>query len=135
MASKNDLNSALETLKRMFVLNTETIDNILNKEQMTERERKSWIYLRSIVIHLGITIKIETLLVQNMLWDDLWWSDFGTDLFKAVEKIPELERDLKRLKKKKQQMELRISKKYEKALEMLTREIEESARAQERYVK
>jgi hypothetical protein len=32
-------------------------------------------------------------------------------------------------------MELRISKKYEKALEMLTREIEESARAQERYVK
>jgi hypothetical protein len=134
MSNKNPLEDALETLKRMFVPDTKTIDNILNTEGMAERERKSWMYVRTIVIHLGIMAKIETMMVEWMRLDEIWWSDFGTDMLKAIEKIPELERGFKRLKKKKQQMELRISKKYEQALEMLTRQIEESARAQQHYV-
>lgn len=134
MLSKNNLNNTLESLTQMLTLDTEMIDGILNKERMNKRERRSWLFLRNIAIHLEITIKIETLLVEEMLLSDAWMNDFGTDLIKAASKIPELERDLKRLKKKKQQLELLVSEKYKKALDLITRQIEESARAQRHYV-
>lgn len=141
MSSKNDLNNALETLKGMFVLNTKTIDNILNTERMDKRERKLWLYLRSVVIQLGTTIRIETMLVDDYILTNQWLDGFYdhfvemiTDMNKAVGRIPKLERGLKRLKKEKQQMKLLVAKKYEKALDLLTRQIEESARAQQHYV-
>jgi hypothetical protein len=142
MPNKNDLNNALETLKHIAILDTKTIDDILNTERMGERENKLWRYLRRVVVQSGTTIKIETMLMDDYILTNQWLDGFYdhfvemiTDMNKAVGRIPKLERDLKRLKKKKQQMKLMIAKKYETALNLITRQIEEAARAQQHYIK
>lgn len=141
MSSRNELKNALETLKNMNLLNAKTVNDIILSKRLSKSEKKLWVILRTVIIHLRTTAKIETMLVDDYILTNQWLDGFYdyfvemiTDMNKALGKIPELEHDLKRLKKKKQEMKLLVAQKYKKALELLTSQIEESARAQQHYI-
>jgi hypothetical protein len=140
MSSRNELKTALETLKSMNLLNSKAVNDILTTQRMSKRERKLWIILRIVIVHLRTTAKIEAMLIDDYILTDQWLDGFYdyfvemiNDVNKAIGRIPKLERDLKRLKKKKQEIELLITKNYEEALKELTKYLEERKKAQKLY--